>query len=357
MAENQDQGEKSEEPTQQRREDFRRRGQVAQTRELSSVFSLLFAGIMVWFLGRFFLEQINEVFVRSLSGYLIDGARFHDWQGALLFSLKKTALIVGPVVGIVWVVALASSALQVGIIVNEEALKLKFDRLDLVKGFKRIFSLRSVVEGLKATFKVVIVAGIAALVIEDELAMVPQLVNFSVGQIFSYLGDITIKLLAGAGAFMLVLAGLDYLFQRFELEKQMRMTKQEVKEELKSREGDPLVKARIKRVQRELATRRMMDEVPKADVVITNPTHIAVAIKYSEAMVAPCIVAMGAGEVAKRIKDLAKEHGVPTVENKPLARTMFKTLKVGMQIPRDLYTAVAEVLSYVYRLKAKRKGS
>jgi flagellar biosynthetic protein FlhB len=135
----------------------------------------------------------------------------------------------------------------------------------------------------------------------------------------------------------------------------MRMTKQEVKEEIKSREGDPMIRARIKRVQREIAGRRMMEEVPKADVIVTNPTHIAIALKYDETMVAPVVIAKGADLIAEKIREIAREHKIPIIENKPLARTMFKTLKIGQSIPRELYTAVAEVLSYVYRLKNKMR--
>jgi flagellar biosynthetic protein FlhB len=153
---------------------------------------------------------------------------------------------------------------------------------------------------------------------------------------------------------MLVLAGADYFYQRWELEKEMRMTKQEIKEEHKSREGDPMIRARIKRIQREMASKRMMTEVPKADVIVTNPTHLAVALKYDETMVAPTVIAMGADNVAMKIRELAKECNIPIVENKPLARAIFKTLKIGQQIPRELYTAVAEVLSYVFRLRKKK---
>jgi len=175
-------------------------------------------------------------------------------------------------------------------------------------------------------------------------------------QLFGYVNDITLKLFAGVGFFMMVIAGADYFFQRFDLEEKMKMTKQEVKEELKSREGDPLIKSRIKKVQRELAMRRMMDDVPKADVIITNPTHIAVAICYDQTMIAPKILAKGAGDVAERIKEKAREHDIPIVENKPLARLIYKTIEIGHSIPRELYTAVAEVLSYVYKLKKKVMG-
>ena len=355
MAENTDQGEKTEEPTQQRREDFRKRGQVAQTKELATVLLLIAAGLLVWMLGRYFFEQIYEVFVQAFGGQLYISGREGDYLGAFKFAIEKTFMIVGPVLGIAWVMSFASSALQVGFLFNEEAMQFKPERIDPVQGFKRIFSLRSLFEGFKAVFKVTIVASIAALVIQSELVTVPQLVTYSVGQIMEYVGDVTLKLLAGVGAFMAVLAGLDFMFQKWELEKKMRMSRHEVKEELKSREGDPLIKARIRRVQREMASKRMMEDVPKSDVVITNPTHIAVALKYTDQMVAPTIVAKGAGLIAEKIKKVAKENGVPVVENKPLARTIFKTLEIGMAIPKELYTAVAEVLSYVYRLKKKMR--
>ena len=244
--------------------------------------------------------------------------------------------------------------MQVGFVINEEALQLKFEKLNPVEGFKRIMSLRSWVEGLKAVIKVVVVGMIVFWILENDILKLPILVNFSIEQIIAYIGDITVRLFLGVGVFMIILATIDYGFQRFELEKQMKMTKQEVKEEHKSREGDPLIKARIRRIQREMANRRMMTEVPKADVIITNPTHIAVALKYDHTMAAPTVIAKGADLVAEKIKSLAKEHSIPVVENKPLARTIFKTIKIGQNIPRELYTAVAEVLSYVYRLK-KRK--
>jgi len=178
-------------------------------------------------------------------------------------------------------------------------------------------------------------------------------VSYSISQLFGFMSTLVLKLLGGIGFFMLVLAGADYMYQKWDLEEKMKMTKQEVKEEHKSREGDPHVKARIKRVQREMSNRRMMADVPKADVIITNPTHIAVALQYSSSMVAPTVIAMGGDLVAQKIKEIAKQNKIPVVENVPLARTLFKTVKIGQIIPREVYAAVAEVLTYVYRLKKK----
>ncbi len=349
-----DQGEKTEEATPQRREDFRKRGQVAQTRELASVLALFSIMLLMWLLGKFFLTQLHEIFNRSFGTYLVQAVRQEDWIVAARFALTQTFWLVAPIFGFLWLMAFASGVVQVGFLHNEEALKLKPERLNPMQGLKRIFSLRSLVEGLKAVFKVVIVSGIVFLIIRTEMLTVPQLVNYSVEQLMIYLGEMTLKMLGGVAFFMAALAGIDYLFQRWEMEKQMRMTKQELKQEMKSREGDPLVKARIRRVQKEMSNKRMMSDVPKADVIVTNPTHIAVAIKYDESMVAPKILAKGAGVIAEKIRELAKLHNIPIVENKPLARTIYKTLKIGQAIPRELYTAVAEVLSYVYRLKGRR---
>ncbi len=353
MASEADQGERTEEATQQRREDFRKRGQVAQTRELSSVLLLFCSVLMIWVMSRFFFQQIFEIFQFSLGDDLVQSVRTGDFLRAGQTAVTRLTLIVLPILVLFWAVGFASSVLQTGFLYNEEALQIRWDRLDPVTGFKRLFSLRALVEGLKAVMKLTVILGIAYLLLREQLQILPKLMSFSIPQIFVFLGELMVRLMSGVGFFMLTLAGVDYLYQRWDLENEMRMTKQEVKEEVKSREGDPLIRARIKRVQRDIASRRMMDEVPKADVIVTNPTHIAVALKYDETMVSPKVIAKGAELIAKKIKEIAREHNIPIIENKPLARTIFKTLKVGQMIPRELYAAVAEVLSYVYRLKKR----
>lgn len=346
--------ERTEEATQQRREDFRKRGQVANTRELSSVLILLSSALALWLLGRFFMQQLSDVLTQSLGPFLLDAAGRGDYVPAVLFAAKKAALILGPLLAIFVVMGVASSVLQTGFLNNEEALTLKFERLNPVEGMKRIFSLKAIVEGLKSLLKLVLVSAVVTVLIKEHVIKVPHFVNLSVNQMVVLAGDLTIRLLGGVGVFMGVLAAADYFFQRWQLEKQMRMTKQEVKEEHKSREGDPMVKARIRRIQREMANKRMMADVPKADVIVTNPTHIACALQYDPAtMAAPRLIAKGAGAIAEKIKAIARENNVPVLENKPLARTIFKTLKIGQTIPRELFNAVAQVLSYVYKLKRK----
>lgn len=354
MASEADQGERTEDATQQRREDFRKRGQVAQTRELSSVLLLFCSVLIVWAMSHFVFRQIYEIFAFSFGENLADAVRTGDMTSALKVAISRMAIIVLPVLLVYWAIGFASSLLQVGFLYNEEALQVRWDRLDPIQGFGRVFSMKALVEGLKAVLKVCVILGISYLLLKNQIDALPHLMSYSIGQTFVFLGELMVRLMAGVGCFMLCLAGVDYLYQRWDMEKEMRMTKQEVKEEVKSREGDPMIRARIKRTQRDIASRRMMDDVPKADVIVTNPTHIAVALKYDENMVSPKIVAKGAELIAQKIKEIAREHNIPIIENKPLARTIFKTLKVGQMIPRELYAAVAEVLSYVYRLKKKK---
>src|SRR5690606_11118521 len=242
-----------------------------------------------------------------------------------------------------------------GFLQVEDALVPKMEKLSPLAGFKRIFSVRSMIEGSKTILKMIGIGFVLYLLLRSEFDRIPQLITFSVEEIFAYIGSVTFKLFFAIGMVSLALALADYFFQRLDLEKKMMMSKQEIKEEVKQREGDPMIKARIRRVQREVANRRMMEAVPKADVIVTNPTHIAVALKYSADLPAPQVIAKGADLIAEKIKSIARENNIPIVENKPLARTIFKTLKIGQVIPRELFVAVAEVLSYVYRLRRKKK--
>ena len=316
--------ERTEEATQQRREDFRKRGQVANTRELSSVLMLLSSAMLLWFLGRFFLQQVSEILTQSLGPFVVDAARSGDYKSAVIFCCKKGFFVLAPLMGMLCIMGVASSVVQTGLLQNEEALDFNLEKINPISGMQRLFTLKALAEGLKAIFKLTAIVAVVVVLSKDHAEKLPNLVNFSVNQLVAFVGDLTIRLLAGVGIFMLVIAAADYFFQRWQLEKQMRMTKQEIKEEHKSREGDPMIKARIRRIQREMANKRMMTDVPKADVVVTNPTHIACAIQYDPAtMPAPKLVAKGAGAIAERIKEIARENNIPVMENKPLARTIF----------------------------------
>jgi flagellar biosynthetic protein FlhB len=346
MAREADQGERTEEATELRREDFRRRGQVAQTKELSSVL-LVFCGVLlVWLASRFFFREIWEIFNRTCGDALVTAVHSGEWRGLAGFAFKKLVLILLPMLVLFGLAGFLSSVVQIGVIYNEEALRIRWERLDPARGLMRLFSLRAVLDGLKTVLKMVVILGLCYLLVRDQVQMLPRLMSFSVPQIVHFLGALTTRLLTGIGLFMLALAALDYLYQRWDLEREMRMTKQEVKEEIKSREGDPLIKARIRSVRRATAAKRMMDQVRKADLVVVNPDHIAVALRYGGHMAAPQVIAKGAERIGERISSIAREHGIHCVENRPLAHAMFKTLEIGQMIPREFYGPVAEAFAH-----------
>ena len=347
--------ERSEEATQQRRDDFRKRGQVAQTKELGSVLTLLSSALMMWFLGKFLLEQCSELIGTLLTSFVVKAAREGDYTSAVIFGAKKALFIGGPITALLMIVPIVATTVQTGLLYNEEALQFDLNKINPLAGLQRMFSLKSLIEGMKSIVKIIVVGGVVYFTVRHQLMQIPSLLHMDISQLLRFTGELTVRIIAAVGVFMAILAAADYFIQRFDLEKQMRMTKQEIKEEHKSREGDPMIKARIRRIQREMANKRMMGDVPKADVIITNPTHIACAIQYDPAtMAAPKLLAKGADLMAEKIRALAREHNIPIVENKPLARTIFKTMKIGHAIPRELFTAVAQVLSYVYKLKRKK---
>lgn len=348
-----DSGEKTEDATEARREEFRKRGQIAQTRELGSAVVLMVSAMIIYFTGKFFTRQIISIFNIFFGEGLIQALANEDLKKMTILAGKSIAEMYLPIGVLLAGVATFSIIVQTGILQVEDALGPNLEKIDPLNGLKRILSLKSVVEAIKALTKIGMVGLVIYLVFKSEVIKLPRLMEQPADAVLSYLGSKVGLLLGSVSALFFALAAGDYFFQRWDLEKQMMMTKQEVKEEHKSREGDPMIKSRIRRIQREVAQRRMMQEVPKADVIITNPTHIAVALKYSSNTPAPQLIAMGADLVAEKIKELAREHRIPIVENKPLARTIFKTMKIGQVIPRDLYVAVAEVLSYVYKLKRK----
>lgn len=352
MAEDQD--EKTEQATDARREEFRKRGQVAMTRELGTAIIILLSAGLMYFMGRFFLKNLTEVFQKCMDGEFLQMAK--DQQNAEIFYYlgEKLFFLLGPLFLIAVVAGVVSQVMQTGFLQVEDALSPDLNKLNPLKSLSRIFSLKGVAELFKSLLKVTIVFVTMYLLLKSEVKQIPFLSGFSLAQILSYTGTVMFKLFLGTGIFMLVLAVTDYFFQRWQLEKEMMMTKHEIKEEHKSREGDPLIKARVRKIQREVANRKMLQEIPKASVVVTNPTHIACVLKYSEKLPAPQLVAMGADYMAEKIKEIARLHNIPVIENKPLARTIFKTMKIGQIIPRELFVAVAEVLSYVMRLQKKK---
>ncbi|MDI6789153.1 MAG: flagellar biosynthesis protein FlhB [Thermodesulfobacteriota bacterium] len=346
--------EKTEKATPRRREEARKKGQVARSREVSAVLVVLTGFITLYACHTYVYHSIRGMmvyFLRQAADVEINRATI----GALGFTaVQYLGLIAGPILLTVFLMAFLANYLQVGFVFSTENLQPKLSKINPWSGLKRIFSIQAVAELFKSIAKIAIVGYMAYRTVKGEMPRVLPLMDAEIGQILGYVSMVSFKIFLNTCLVMLLLAALDYAFQRWEFERKIRMTKQEIKEEFKQTEGDPLIKSRIRSIQREMARRRMMAAVPKADVVITNPTHLAVALQYRVGESdAPEVVAKGAGLIAEKIKEIAMENNVPLVEDKPLAQILYKTVEIGQMIPPNLYQAVAEILAYVYRLKNK----
>lgn len=270
-------------------------------------------------------------------------------EGAKVFLM--TAL---PLLLITGLVAVVLTVFQTRLLVTTESLKPKFDRINPIQGFKRMFSLRGVVELLKSLLKITVLGYIIYTTLRDEIAFIPRMIDMSLMESLSYTGEIIFSIVQTAVVIMAFVAGFDYFYQWYEYEKNLRMSKQEIKEEYKQTEGDPQIKGKIRERQQQASRRRMMQSVPSADVIIRNPTHYAVAIKYDpKKNIAPVVIAKGADAVALRIIAIAEEHDIIITENRPLARGLFETVDLEQAIPEQFYQPVAEVLAFVYSLKKK----
>jgi flagellar biosynthesis protein FlhB len=347
---------KTEEPSQQRMDDFKEEGQVAQSREFTALMVLVACIAAMWSAGPYFLGEIfsltRKLFVEAGTIVLTDVTA----GKLMLLAVESAAKIVLPIAFAGFVAGALGSLIQVGVNFTWKPIEPQYSRLDPLAGFFRLASLNSLVEGVKAIAKLVVVVAVTYAVLEKEIAISPGMADMDGWQIGSYFTSSGFRLIGSVSIALFVVASLDLAYQKYRFWKTMRMTKQEVKEELKQREGDPLLKARMRSMQKEAGRKRMMQDVPKADVIVTNPTHIAVAIRYdAENMAAPRVIAKGADHLAQRIKELGRKAGIPLVENVPLARALHKTVKVGGTVPKSLYQAIAEVLAYVYRLKGRTK--
>jgi flagellar biosynthetic protein FlhB len=353
MAEQTDQ-EKTEQATSKRRQDAREKGQVAKSREMASV-AVLGACLVYFYFGASALTARLMEMMRSSfrkSGQMT--ISIDNIQTLLTDLVYQTFALLVPFLLVAVVAGFTVNILQVGILFSMEALTPKYSKIDPMKGLQRLFSLRSLVELVKNILKIAIVGFVAYLTISGESSKLLPLVDLGANDILGYMGGVSFKILSSTCWVLVILAVLDYGYQKWEHEKSLKMSIKEIKEENKQTEGDPLIKGRIKRLQREMARKRMMAAVPKADVVITNPTHLAVAIRYeSETMNAPCVVAKGADFLAEKIKEIARGSGVPIVENKAVAQVLYKMIAVEQAIPVNLYKAIAEILAHVYSLKRR----
>ncbi len=346
-------GERTEEPSSKRREDFRKKGQVAQSKEVQTA-ALLTISLLFWLM-------YLPVFWKSLTEII-----FSLWQASgeyqitptsiislATFLLQKIGLLLAPLFLLVMLVSFFSSFFQFGWLLTSNPLIPDFAKLDPIAGMARFFSKRSLLELVKSLLKVLLIGWISFSTVLDHFNEALILIDTDIGTTLRYLAKVSALIMAKICTILVLLAFLDFLFVRWEMEEKMKMTKQELKEEFKESEGDPHIKAQIRSIQQEMARKRMMAEVPKADVVVTNPTHLAIAIRYNaKEMDAPLVVAKGADLVALKIREIAAAHEIPIIEDPPVARLLHK-LDLGEHIPENLFKVIAEILAHVYSLKGK----
>jgi flagellar biosynthetic protein FlhB len=346
-------GEKTEDATPKKRQDSRQKGQVAKSMELPAAFILFFSFLSFYIFGGYMKAQLTLVFRSIFYDYLLLDITLRNVIMLFQNLFVQSMLVVAPILLVAMVTAIFSNYLQIGVLFTSDPLMMKFSKLNPIAGAKNILSLRSLVDFAKSVLKMSIIGYVVFDTLWTEKSTLMDLARLPLENIFTFMASITLKLGTKIGLILIVLALLDYMYQKYEHEKSLRMSKQDIKDEYKKSEGDPLIKSKIRQTQRRMAMQRMMQEVPKADVIITNPTHFAVALKYDSQMQAPTVIAKGTDYVALKIKQIAKENEIITIENKPLARTLYAQVEIGDAIPADMFQAVAEVLAYVYKLKGK----
>ncbi len=360
MADDEDQSSKTEDPTEHRLNKLREQGNVPKSREVNNLFMLIAMMLTIGLTFPALMESVRDF----LGTMLVEVAGRDIGNAPAIGRLMATAASWGllallPTFLILLVFAWFGGFIQTGPIFSADPIKPKLSKISFTSGFKKIFSMKSMMEFLKSVLKLVIIGAAVGAVIyfqKDEFLLLP---GRSVGATVVLVWWLTLQMLAAALIVMILLATIDILFQRADYTKENRMSRRELKDEFKETEGDPFIKQRQRQIRQERARRRMMQEVPKANVVITNPTHYAVALQYEpdEGMAAPLVLAKGADHLAARIREVAAEHDIPFYEDPPLARQLYRDVDIGDEIPVDLYGAVAPIIAYVYNLKKRRRSA
>jgi flagellar biosynthetic protein FlhB len=352
-----DDSQKTEDPTGKKLEDARKKGQVPVSKEVGNFMLLFGGGLVMTMLGPTMAEGVRDLAV----GFLEHPNRIDVTQAGI------PSLFQDVILGMLWVLgipfallvffAAAGHIIQNGIVVAVERIEIKPDKLNPLTGLKNLFSMKSLVEFVKNVSKIVLVAVVLGLVIVPELMDIELYPQLSLGLTLERLYDMIVILLIATVSLTAVIAGLDFAYQKYEFNQKMKMSKQEIKDEYKQTEGSPEIKAKVRQIRMERAQQRMMSNVPKADVVITNPTHFAVALQYDiDTMGAPVCIAKGQDNVALKIREVAEEHDITIMENPPVARALFATVEIDQEIPPEHYKAVAEIISFVFRQRGKKLG-
>lgn len=348
----QDDASKTEDPTHKRLEDAVKKGQVASSREVNSFFILLGMTFILVLLAPGVMSDVKSRLSRYVTmphDYEIDKASFQLEMSSLLSDL----LVIMLLPALVAVASVfAANLVQNKFIFSAEPIMPKLEKISPLKGLKRMFSRRSMVEFIKGIIKITVVGAVSVAAIWPYKEYMQLLPDEDMADLLAFTSTLTLRMLIGVCVIMFLIAIIDYAYQKFEYLKNLRMTKQEVKDEYKQQEGDPLVKQKLRQIRRERARKRMMENVPKADVVITNPTHYAVALQYDQlTMSAPHVVAKGKDKVALRIREVAEQHKITVMRNPPLARLLYDNAELDEEIPLEYFKAVAEIIGYVYKLK------
>lgn len=344
---------KTEEATPKKKGDARKKGQIPKSKDVALALTLLSSTIVIATLGGFVGNELKTTMITFLNNYLTMTLDYSSVQKISVIVVWRLAVIFLPIVVPIMLMGVLANFLQTGALITLEPLKPDLKKLNPISGLKRMFSTRSLVQLIKDSAIVTVVGFIGYKFVKDNYTYILTLGDLDAAGVISAVGKLTVSIFFKITIVMIVIALADYIYQRYQYNKDLKMTKQEIKEEFKQQEGNPEIKGKIKQKQREMAMRRMMQEVPKATVVVTNPTHISVALKYEEGESAPMVVAKGADSVALKIKEIAKENDVPIIENKPLARLMYKELDIDQEVPVEMYQAVAEILALVYKIKKK----
>ncbi|MDR2938916.1 MAG: flagellar biosynthesis protein FlhB [Clostridiales bacterium] len=351
-----DDGEKTEEPTQKKKKTAREEGQVAKSTEVGTAFLFIAVFLGLKSFAGFMYDRILAIFRHNftLSSEIEDIFNLDFMKSYITYMFIQIIIISAPLLAASLIVGVASNIIQVGWAPTGKAIKPNFKRLNPISGMKKLFSMQAITELLKSVVKIFVIVLVLYNTAMDRKALLLAITNMELLESAGVLGQVIVDMGINVGVFYLFVALADFIYQRFKHNKELRMTKQEIKEEYKQAEGNPQIKGAIRQRMREASLRRMMSDVKKADVIITNPTHYAVAVKYdSGADQAPVVLAKGVDYMAKRIRENAKGNNVQIVENKPLARALYETCDIGKQIPPELYQAVAEILAFVYKLKNK----
>jgi flagellar biosynthetic protein FliR/FlhB len=346
---------KTEDATPKKKSDARKKGQVARSKEVTLAFTMLASTLVILLLGTYAGTNLKSTLTMFLSNYMLTEINYSDIKSLAFIVIWRIGMIVLPIIAPIMILGVVGNFVQVGFMFTQEPIKPQLSKLNPLSGLKRIFSFRTAVETLKDLVIVGILGYTGYTFIRDNYTSILQASSLRIGAVPATFGKMVIGIFTKVTIIMIAIALIDYLYQRFQYNKELKMTKQEIKEEYKQQEGNPEIKSKIKQKQREMASRRMMQAVPDATVVVTNPTHIACALRYEDGKdTAPLLLAKGADNVAIKIKEIAKENNVPIIENRSLARMIYAQVEIDSEVPADMYQAVAEILAIVYKMKKKK---